>query len=124
MKRLGRREWLLLLLFLLVLIVTGLFSVRAVRRAVYWHEHRDEPIRSWMSVHYVARSYRVPAPILYQSIGEVPIPRDRRPLIEIARKQNRSVDTVISELQLAILDFRKLNHPPSSPLAPAEGAAR
>jgi hypothetical protein len=60
MKRLGRREWLLLLLFLLVLIVTGLFSVRAVRRAAYWHEHRDEPIRSWMSVHYPRRCQREP----------------------------------------------------------------
>ena len=115
MKRFERRQWLLLLLFLLVLIVTGLFAVRAVRRATYWHEHRDEAIRPWMSVHYVARSYRVPPPILYQSIGAVPVPRDRRPLREIAREQNRSVDTLISELQQAIGDFRKSHPPPGGP---------
>jgi hypothetical protein len=49
MKKLGRREWLLFLLFLLVLILTGIFASRAVRRAAYWHEHRDEQIRPWMS---------------------------------------------------------------------------
>lgn len=115
MKRLGRRELILLLSFLLVLIVTGLFAARAIRRAAYWREHRDEPIRTWMSVHYVSRSYRVPPPNLYQAIGAVPIPRDRRPLREIAREQNRSVDILISELQQAIIDFRKSNPPPSGP---------
>ena len=120
MKKLGRREWLLFLLFLLVLIVTGIFAARAVRRAAYWHEHRDEQIRPWMSVQYVARSYRVPPPILYQSIGAVAVPRDRRPLREIAREQNRSVDTLISELQQAIVDFRK-SHLPGGPPLPTEG---
>ncbi len=123
MKRLGRREWLLLLLFLLVLIVTGLFAVRTVRRAAYWHQHRDEQIHPWMSVHYVARSYRVPPPILYQSIGVEPILHDRRPLRELAREQNRSVDTLISELQQAIVDFRKSHAPPSDPLQPTEGVS-
>jgi hypothetical protein len=118
MKKLGRREWFLLLLFLVVLIVTGLFVARAVRRAAYWHEHRDEQIRPWMSVHYVARSNRVPPPILYQSIRAEPIPRDRRPLREIAREQNRSVDTLISELQQAIVDFRKSHPPPGGPPPP------
>jgi len=120
MKKLGRREWLLFLLFLLVLIVTGIFASRAVRRAAYWLEHRDEQIRPWMGVHYVARSYRVPPPILYQSIGAVAVPRDRRPLREIAREQNRSVDTLISELQQAIVDFRKSHPPPGGPPLPTE----
>ena len=124
MKRLGRREWFLLLLFLLVLIVTGLFAFRAVRRAAYWHEHRDETIRPWMSVHYVARSYRVPPPILYQSIGAAPIPRDRRPLREIAREQNKSVNTLISELQRAIVEYRKTNPPPDGPPLPIGGPSQ
>jgi hypothetical protein len=121
MKRLRRREWILLLLFLLVLIVTGLFVARAVRRAAYWREHRDEAIRPWMNVHYVARSYRVPPPVLYQAIGAVDIPHDRRPLREIAREQNRSVDTLISELQRAIVDFRKSHPPPGGPPPPTGG---
>lgn len=115
MRKIRRREWLLLSLFLLVLIVTGLFAARAVRHATYWREHRDEPIRAWMSVHYVARSYRIPPPILYEAIGAEPSAGDRRPIRKIAREQNRSADALISELQQAILDFRKSHHPPDGP---------
>ena len=113
MRKLGSRQRLLLLLFLAALIITGLFGVRTVRRAIYWRYHRDEPIRSWMSVRYVARSYRVPPHILYQAIGVEPVPHDRRPLREIAREQNRSVETIISELEAAIRGFRA--RPPAEP---------
>ena len=120
MRKLGWHQWLLLILFLVALFVTGLFAVRAVRRAIYWQYHRDETIRPWMSVRYVSRSYRVPPHILYQAIGVEPVPRDRRPLREIAREQNRPVDDLISELQEAIKRWRT-SPPPGQPDTPAQG---
>ncbi len=123
MRKLGRREWILLLFFLVTLAFTGLFAARAFRRAVYWRQHRDETIRPWMSVGYVSHSYRVPPPVLYQAIGVEPTPHDRRPLRKIAAQQNRSVDTLISELQLAIIEFRRSHPPPPGPPLPKGGAA-
>src|SRR3977135_4658841 len=82
----------------LVVLATGLFAVRAVRRAMYWRGHYDEVIRPWMSIPYVAHSYRVSPHVLYQALGIAPLPHDRRPLNQIARGQNRSVDEVISVL--------------------------
>ena len=113
MRKLGRREWLLLLFLVGTLAVTGLFAARAFRRAAYWREHRDERIRPWMSVGYVAHSYHVPPPVLHQAIGIEPTIHDRRPLKEIAAQQHRPVDVLISELQQAIIEFRS-SHPPSS----------
>jgi hypothetical protein len=110
MRKLGWHQWLVLLLFLTALVVTGLFGVRTVRRAVYWRTHRDEPVRPWMSVSYVSRSFRVPPHVLYQAIGVSPVPHDRRPLRELAREQNRPVEELISELQNAIVQAR--SHPP------------
>ena len=121
MRKLGRREWILLLFFLVTLAVTGLFAARAYRRAAYWRGHRDETIRPWMSVGYVAHSYRVPPPVLYQAIGLEPTPRDRRPLKEIAARQNRPVDTLISELRDAIVSFRRDHPPPGSGQPPTGG---
>jgi hypothetical protein len=118
MRKLGRREWILLVLFLVALTVTSLFAARAFRRAAYWRAHRDETIRPWMSVGYVAHSYRVPPPLLYRAIGVEPGPPDRRPLRDIAAEQNRSVDLLISELQLTIIEFRKSHHPPDGPPPP------
>ena len=123
MRKLGWRQWVVVLAFLLAVVVTGLFATRAVRRAIYWHYHRDETIRPWMSVHYVARSYRVPPHVLYQAIGLPPVPQppDRRPLREIARAQNRPVEVLISELQEAIIHARPPYPPPPPPPPPTEG---
>jgi hypothetical protein len=121
MRKLGWHQWLLLATFLAALLVTGLFGVRTVRRAVYWHNHRDEPIRAWMSVRYVAHSYRVPPHVLYEAVGLPPGPPDRRPLREIARAQNRPVEVLISELQDAIVHASPPYPPPSPPPPPHGG---
>jgi hypothetical protein len=119
MRKLDWHQWLLLLLFLVALIATGLFAVRAVRRAAYWHYHRDETIRPWMNVRYVSRSYGVPPHVLYKAIKVEPVPRDRRPLRELAQAQNRPVNDLIAELQEAIKEWRA--HP--APLPGPPGAA-
>lgn len=115
MKKLGRREWILLALFVVTLAVTGLIAARAYRRAVYWREHRDEKIRPWMSVGYVSHSHRVPPPVLYHAIGLEPTPRDRRPIRDIAAQQGRPVETLITDLEHAIADFKSTHPPPGRP---------
>ena len=116
MKRLGWKHWLILLAFLLAASVAGLFAVRTVRRAVYWSRHRDEVIRPWMSVSYVAHSYRVPPHVLYKAIKLTPVPHDRRPLREVAREQKRPFEELAAELQKAVEEFRA--HPDWSPPPP------
>jgi hypothetical protein len=108
------QKWIVLGALALVVLVTGLFAVRTVRRAMYWRAHHDEVIRPWMSIPYVAHSYRVPARVLYQALGIPPPLHDRRPLKQIAREQNRSVDGMISVLHDAIAGERA-NHPPATP---------
>ncbi|PYS49584.1 MAG: hypothetical protein DMF68_09535 [Acidobacteria bacterium] len=120
MRKLGWRQWLVVALFLVAVVVTSLLMVRAVRRAVYWRFHRDEPIRAWMSVPYVAHSYRVPPHLLYKAIGLPQDKRDKRPLREIAREQNRPVETLITELQDAITHSRP-PYPTPSPPPPPDG---
>ena len=120
MKVLGWRQWTMFVILALVVSVTALFAVRTVRRAIYWRQHSAEPIRSWMTVNYVARSYRVPPPVLYQALGIPQRPGDRRPLKRIARDQNVPVEQVIETLQSAILHFQQNNEPPAD-AAPERG---
>jgi ribosomal protein L22 len=105
MKNLGWKQWLVLIAFLLVLLFTGFFAVRTVQRAVYWRHHRDERIRPWMNVGYIAHSHRVPPRILYEALGLPPKP-DKRPIREIARSQNRSVQEIIDVLEQTIANAR------------------
>jgi hypothetical protein len=116
MKTFGWRQALLALAFLLSLSVVVIFVVRAVRPAIYWHYHQDEPIRGWMNVGYVAHSYHVPPHVLYQALGMPHTPPDRRPLREIAKAQNRSMD----ELRKLLLDAIVHSRPPYPPPPPAD----
>jgi hypothetical protein len=121
-RRLGWQQWLVLTLFLAALFVAGLFGVRAVRRAAYWRGHRDVVIRPWMSVPYVAHSYRVPPRVLYEALGVKPVPPpDKRPLRQIAREHNRNVEELISELQDAIAREREAHPTPPQRAKPFEG---
>lgn len=106
------RQWLVVALFVLALGATVVHTARTVRRAAYWREHRDEPINGWMTVGYVAHSYHVPAHLLYSALNLPQTkPHDKRPLREIAREQNRSMDDLRAILQDAI----KRARPPDSP---------
>ena len=120
MKRFGRTQWLIVFALVLVVALTGLFAVRTVRRAVYWSFHRDETIRPWMSVPYVAHSYRVPPHVLYEALGIPHPPHDRRPIRELAHEQNRPAEELIAILEKAIAHEREL-HPNSSPPKPEPG---
>jgi hypothetical protein len=126
MKNLGWRQWLVVLAFVLVVAFTGLFAVRTVRRAIYWHYHQDEPIRPWMSLGYIAHSYNVPPWVLRQALGLPPTTHgpDRRPIREIAREQHRSVDEIIAILQDAIVHSRPPYPPPGPPPLPDQEPIR
>lgn len=124
MKNFGWRQWLVVAAFLSVVLFTGLFAVRTIRRAIYWHYHQDEPIRPWMSLGYIAHSYSVPPWVLSQALGlpreiERPGKPDRRPIREIAREQHRSVEEVIASLQNAIVHARP-PYPPPGPTPPRD----
>lgn len=123
MRKLGWQQWLVLGLFLAALGMAGLFGVRAFRRATYWRAHRDVVIRPWMSVPYVAHSYRVPPRVLYEALGLKPQPPpDKRPLRLIAREQSRTVEELIGALQEAIAREREAHPPPARQRAkPFEG---
>src|SRR6185369_1153640 len=117
LSRLRWQQWLVVAAFLLVLIFTGLHAFRAIRHAVYWSHHRDEPIHAWMSVGYVSRSYHVPPHLLYEALGLQRTPHDRKPIRQIAREQNRPVREVIAVLENAIARSRQFESspPPSGP---------
>ncbi len=109
------QQWLVLALFLLVAGFTSFRAINAIREMRYWQTHRDDPIRGWMSVGYVAHSYKVPPHILYLALGLPHKPPDARPLRDIAKAQHRSMDDIRAILQDAIIHARPPYPPPPPP---------
>ncbi len=106
----GWWQWLLTAVLLVAVVAAGLFGFRTVRSALYWSQHRDDPIERWMSVGYVARSYDVPPGALWDALGlppaRPPSREARRPLSEIATARGQSFEQVRATLEQAIARAR------------------
>jgi hypothetical protein len=70
-------------------------------------------IRPWMTVHFIAQTYRVPENYLYQSLHIAnPQPVRHATLRVLADHYKRPVNDVIHNIQVAILSYRR-QHPRS-----------
>ena len=121
MKKLTWRQSVVAVAFLVSLSLATFFVVRSVRPMIYWHYHQDEPIRGWMTMGYVAHSYHVPPHVLHSALGLPDKPPDKRPLREIAKAQNRSLDEIRTVLLGAIAQARRTY--PASPSPPTSPGA-
>ena len=100
MKR-PSRLLILLVAFCVAIAGTFIFAFRAGRYARRLR-FENEPIRPWMSVPFIAHTHHVPSALLFQAIGEQPLPHDRRPLGMIARQEHRPVEDVVQDLERAL----------------------
>ena len=98
------RPWLLAAGLALSLAVAAVFAWRGVQHIP--RRQVDEPLHGWMTVPYIARSYRVPASVLYAALGLPAKPPDRRPILMIARAQKRTLAAVIADLEKEIAQAR------------------
>lgn len=104
-----KRHAILCLALAFALVLTGAFLVQFTVSVAHWSDPAsiDQPIAGWMTPRYVARSWDVPAEVVAGALG---IERDgsgrRTTLSEIAARQGRNVDDLISELDVAIRTSR------------------
>ena len=108
MISLWRRRPLLTTAFLLACAATLFFSGRFVVQTVYWANHQEEPVRPWMTVGYVARSWGL-EPMELDLTAGLPLPEVKghpQPLSEIAKDRGVPVDEVIAEVEAAIATLR------------------
>ncbi len=115
------RPWLFAAGLALSLAVAVVFAWRGLQNVP--RRQVDEPVRPWMTVPYVARSYRVPSAVLFAALGLPAKPADRRPIMAIARAQGRPVPDVIAALEQAIAQTRQAGGTPTPTPAAATAQA-
>ena len=116
LKKLWRHNRWLTLSFLITLTLALFFIIRASVFFVYWQNHADEPIEGWMTVRYVARSYRVDPRIVHDAVGLPDTGPDRRPLIKIAREDGEPLDQITARILEAIRNDRAAHGRPEGNL--------
>lgn len=94
--------------FLLACAVTLFFAGSFVWHSVYWATHREEPVRGWMTVGYVARSWDLDGREIDRLAG-LPLPEVKghpQTLREIAGDRGVPVAEVIAEVEAAVETLR------------------
>ncbi|HLP66246.1 MAG TPA: hypothetical protein VK181_01875 [Rhizobium sp.] len=113
MKRaaiLWREHRVLLLAFLAASALALFFAARFAFYVIYWSapEHRDQPIETWMTIGYIARSYDLPRDALAEALGLGPLGTGRRPTVEqIARDRGMSPEEFRAEIERTIAELRE-----------------
>ena len=111
MKTRQQNRSLLIVGLIMALVITLIFGLRLTGRLA--HRPLREPIRPWMSVPQVAHANHMPPEVLFEALGlPATRPPDLRPIAEIARAQNRSVEEVIRILE------ERIQHDPPNPTLP------
>ncbi|RID93494.1 hypothetical protein D2N39_00780 [Gemmobacter lutimaris] len=103
---LARRHPKLFAAFVLALVLALFFSGRIVVRAVYWSQHREEAVAAWMTVGYVARSWRLDPRAIDAEAGLPPPQGHPLTLEQIAADRGVPVAEVIAEVEAAIATLR------------------
>jgi len=96
-----RANLILAVAFVLAIAAALFFGVRAGRAVRHVHS-RNEQIRGWMSVPFIAHTRHVHEEPLFRAIGITPDRRDHRPIRDIARAEHVPVSRLIDELETAV----------------------
>jgi hypothetical protein len=94
--------------FLLACALTLFFAGRFTVQTIYWASHQEEPIRPWMTVGYVARSWGL-EPREIDRVAGLPFPEVKgrpQPLSEIASDQGVPVEEIIARVEAAVTELR------------------
>lgn len=94
--------------FLLACAVTLFFAGSFIWHAVYWANHHEEPIRPWMTVGYISRSWDLNGRDIDELAG-LPLPEVKghpQPLSEIARDRGVPVAEIIAKVEAAIAELQ------------------
>ncbi|MGL4239067.1 hypothetical protein [Tabrizicola sp.] len=108
LRQLWRAKPVLTSAFLLACALTLFFAGNFAYRTVYWATHQEEPVRPWMTVGYVGRSWDLD-PREIDRLAGLPLPEVKgrpQPLSEIARDRGVPVEEIITLVEAAIAELR------------------
>lgn len=105
LRHLWSRHRLLLLGFVAALALTLFFGIKAALFALYWNDpaHRNQTIQDWMTVRYVANSWRVPPDVIIDALSSPPEQNGRPVRIQdIAAAEGLTIQELREVLDRAI----------------------
>ncbi len=104
---------------LVFLLIAGVFAVQYSQslrhRAPIQRSSDVTAIAGWMTLHYIARAYSVPEPVLLAAVHLDEQQARHQSLDDIAQAQHKNTEEIIAVVRSAILQYKA--NPPTPPAA-------
>jgi hypothetical protein len=122
-NKVSEKKRLLLYFLLFISLISILFACYLGVRILQRVGHRPPPIprqtdvsliQEWMTVPFIARSYKIPEAILYEKLEIDPLNNRKSNLSSIATKTGKSTPQIINQIKNVISEFQK-NQPSPPP---------
>jgi hypothetical protein len=97
-----KRHPLLALAFALAVVATVFFAARAVSFAITLHWRSEQPVASWMTPRYIARTYGIDRADLARLLGTADTDDLRLPLFTIAQQRDIPTADLLATVQAVI----------------------
>ncbi|MBL4645983.1 MAG: hypothetical protein COA52_17230 [Hyphomicrobiales bacterium] len=96
------------IVFVLAIIIAVFFAGRLVVSLVYWNDarHIEQPLEPWMTIGYVARSYRVDRESLADTVPFAVQRGKRETLQNLSDAQKISLSELYAQIDVAIAQLR------------------
>lgn len=116
LRRLWARHPILTAVFMVSLLATLLFGIRTVMFAMDWDgpKHTQQPVAGWMTPRYVAVSWDIPKPEMFDIMSRVTgmerLPDKPKPIDHIAKDLGIPEDELIARLQAEVTAYAAEGH--------------
>lgn len=93
----------LVVMVLLVALFLGLWNaVEMTKNLIYFNDpkHQNEPLKPWMTLHYVGMSYDVPRPVLITGLALQHTSKNKRNMKKIAAAKGLSLLELTEQVRL------------------------
>lgn len=93
------------ILFIIFLLLTVVFTVRAINRYELWKEHEEflksdnKTVEDWMTINLISKRSDIPIDVIYSEIGiNESFSNSRKPLKKLCQDNNLNCTDVVAKL--------------------------
>ncbi len=102
------------LLFIVLVLLTAMFTVRTVHKYEIWKGHKEYlksnnvTVQDWMTVNLIANRSGIPKDIIYREIGiEESFTNDRKHLSKLCQENNLNCTQVVGRLNRLVISEKR-----------------
>ncbi len=109
LRRFGRENWLLLIVFAAASCFALFFAVHTIRDFVYFNDpaNVDVDLQPWMTPRFIVLTYDLPRPFVFETLGLDPDADGGKRLGHLARERDLTMEELTEMIRKSSATYRE-----------------